>query len=84
MRRAVKYCGGCHPGFDRVALVMTLEAKLGQPFEYAQSGEHYDELYVICGCTARCADVSGIDYQQVIVKDSFDEPEGNEKGETHV
>ena len=31
MRRAVKYCGGCNPRYDRVALVRELERRLGQP-----------------------------------------------------
>lgn len=56
--RAVKYCGGCNPRFDRVQFVRDLEAKLGQKLSSPVPDVFYDEIYVICGCTARCADVS--------------------------
>lgn len=56
--RAVKYCGGCNPRYDRSAEVRRMEARLGEQLPAAQPGKYYDEVYVICGCPARCADVS--------------------------
>ncbi len=63
MKRAVKYCGGCNPRYDRTAAVKRLEARLGTPIPPVQPGQRYDEVYVMCGCSARCADVSGITAQ---------------------
>lgn len=59
----IKYCGGCNPRFDRVAWVQRLQKSCpdvrlvpagredAPPFAYL----------VVCGCSARCADVSGLD-----------------------
>lgn len=58
MRRAVKYCGGCNPRYDRVAAVRRLETELGDVLPAAQPGVAYDEVFVICGCSVRCADIS--------------------------
>ena len=52
MKRAVKYCGGCRAAYDRRACVRQLEEKLGQSLCPAEPGAEYDELYVVCGCTA--------------------------------
>lgn len=76
MRRAVKYCGGCNPRFDRVGLVRRLESELGQPFPAAQPGTAYDELYVINGCPARCADISQLTAKKLIQIDSINLPDG--------
>lgn len=69
MRCAVKYCGGCKPTFDRVAYVRDLERRLGTPLRGADPAEEYDVLYVICGCTARCADYAGYRTRQLVLVD---------------
>ncbi len=74
MRCAVKYCGGCNPRFDRRQLALRLEAALGMPFESLRAGEHYDVLYVICGCTARCADVSAYRADRIVLLDGPELP----------
>ena len=66
MNRAVKYCGGCNPRYDRVAAVRALEAQLGEALPAAQPGVRSDELYVICGCTSQCADVSYLSARKLI------------------
>lgn len=70
MNRAVKYCGGCNPRFDRVALARRLEEKLGEKLPAAQIGVHYDEVYVICGCSARCASLPALDTKRLIQIDT--------------
>ena len=47
VKRAVKYCGGCNPRYDRVALVRQLEKDIGAPLVPAETGTVYDEIYVI-------------------------------------
>lgn len=54
----VKYCGGCNPRFDRAEAVRTLG--FGQA-EAARPGVRYRMLLVVCGCTARCADLTGLE-----------------------
>lgn len=70
MKRAVKYCGGCNPRYDRVALVRHLEKKIGVPLTAAEVGTVYGELYVICGCSARCADVHQLEANRIFTFDS--------------
>lgn len=69
MKYAVKYCGGCNSRFDRGARVRKLEAELGFRLEAARQGEDYDVLYVICGCTSRCADTSSYKAKNIVIID---------------
>lgn len=62
MTVGVKYCGGCNPRYDRVALVARLAADHPSlRLEPAQPGVYYDLLLVVCGCSARCADTAGLE-----------------------
>lgn len=57
----IKYCGGCNPRYDRVAAARRLEAAFpGLTFTPARPGAGIDVLLVLCGCTARCADLTGL------------------------
>ncbi len=69
MKRAVKYCGGCNPRYDRVAFVRSLEEKFGQTFTGAQIEQEYDEVYIVCGCFTHCADISNIKAKKIIIID---------------
>jgi hypothetical protein len=67
-RIAVKFCGGCNPGYNRrVAYdtirdeVMTRAERDGcheVDFEKAEEGVLYDVLLVINGCANRCAAIA--------------------------
>lgn len=58
---AVRYCGGCNPRYDRVALVKRLEQFFpGQTFVPAQPGIPYPAVLVACGCSVRCANVADL------------------------
>lgn len=60
-RIGVRYCGGCNPRFDRVALVKRLEGMFPElEFVPAEAGKPYPAVLVVCGCPARCANVSGL------------------------
>ena len=50
---AVKFCGGCNPGYDRGVAYRRLkeETKEAAVFEVAEAGKHYDILLIIRGCT---------------------------------
>lgn len=64
MKRAVKYCGGCNPRYDRTALVRNLEDHLQARLCPAGPGETYDMVYVVCGCPSRCPDLSELTAQR--------------------
>lgn len=57
MTCGVKYCGGCNPRYARGEALNRIrnhfEGRIN--FPYAQEGEEYDLLLVICGCTNCCA-----------------------------
>ena len=57
----VRYCGGCNPRYDRVALVRRIGDFFPEAeFVTAQPGVKYQAVLVVCGCLARCADVSDL------------------------
>lgn len=60
MKRGVKFCGGCRSEYDRSEALKILEERLGGKIEPANPEKIYDEIYVICGCSASCADVSAL------------------------
>lgn len=59
IRVGLHYCGGCNAHYDRVALARRLEARFpGLRFTLAEPHTPYPALVVVCGCPARCTDVS--------------------------
>lgn len=54
-RVAIKYCGGCDPGFDRVAFAEKLRAAAANSVEWAtlEDGD-CDIVLMICGCETAC------------------------------
>ncbi len=60
-RRVVglRYCGGCNPRYDRVAAVERLRAQLPD-LKLCPAAPGQEAVLVVCGCPARCADVSGL------------------------
>lgn len=60
MKIGIKYCGGCNPRYDRTSFFSRIKDEVGykHQFETAISGELYDVVLVLCGCTSGCADHS--------------------------
>ena len=55
----VKYCGGCNPTYDRVALVKGIEERLrGRASLVRADSEGVSMVLVIAGCATVCADLS--------------------------
>ena len=55
----VKYCGGCNPGYDRVALVKQMEESLRGQVEFVSpESEEVALVLAVEGCTTACADLS--------------------------
>ena len=65
MKCAVKFCGGCNSQYDRSAVYQELKLQY-KNLQYAEPGHSYDILYVICGCTAQCTDISMIKAKKTV------------------
>ena len=66
MKIGIKYCGGCNPRYDRGAAVRQFQTQFPElSCSPARTGEHYDLLLVLCGCTARCAEIAGLEASKV-------------------
>jgi hypothetical protein len=57
LRIGLKYCGGCKPDYDRVALVQTIEERLRGAAVFVRS-DNSDLVLVVHGCPTACADLS--------------------------
>ena len=58
MKIAIKYCGGCNPDFDRVALVKRIEKRLkGKAELVSQEDDGIDLVLGVEGCKTACADL---------------------------
>ena len=55
----LKYCGGCNPGYDRVAAVAHIKKCLSDVIEFV-SAESRDvaSILIVAGCKTACVDVS--------------------------
>ena len=70
----VRYCGGCNPRYDRTALVRRLQSFFPeQAFVPAEQGKAYPAVLVVCGCTSRCANVSGLISPALICLSGFED-----------
>ncbi len=54
-RIALKYCGGCDPGFDRVELFARVRAAAGDSIEWVSLDDPgFDTVLLIAGCDRAC------------------------------
>ena len=55
----LKYCGGCNPTYDRVALVKKIEKHLQGKVEFVSpERKDVDLILAVQGCNTACADLS--------------------------
>ena len=58
LRVGIKYCGGCNPEYDRVAIVDHIKQSLRDKIEIVRpEGEGIDVILSVNGCSTACADV---------------------------
>ena len=71
----VKYCGGCNPKFERSTAVDLIKEKMPEEeVFYSDTESPCDYVFVICGCTALCADHKDIPYNNAkYIVQSLDE-----------
>ena len=58
LKIGIKYCGGCNPDYDRVALVKVVQKALQGRVKFTPSlEENFDLVLVMQGCKTACADL---------------------------
>ena len=59
LKVGIKYCGGCNPYYDRVALVNRIESRLQGKVEFVSpDNDMVDLVLAVEGCQTACADLS--------------------------
>ena len=62
LKVGIKYCGGCNPYYDRVALVKRIECRLkGKVAFVPAANDAVDLVLAVEGCSTACADLSAFD-----------------------
>lgn len=66
-KAAIKFCGGCNPGYDRLAVAEEIKRRLLEAGHRLVSDSSEAEVVIaVCGCACACADVSGLDIGRLI------------------
>ena len=66
LKVGIKYCGGCNPYYDRVALVKRIERRLkGKVAFVPAADDDVDLVLAVEGCNTACADLSSFDGKKI-------------------
>ena len=66
LKVGIKYCGGCNPGYDRVALADYVQQSLQGRVEFIpMENTDIDLVLAIEGCKTCCADLSSFEGKQI-------------------
>jgi hypothetical protein len=58
LRVGIKYCGGCNPEYDRIAIVDHIKKSLQDEIEIVRTeSEDVDLILAVNGCSTACADL---------------------------
>ena len=64
----LKYCGGCNPEYDRVALVKHIQESLqGKVLFVKAESEGVELIVAVEGCSTACADLSAFQGMEIRV-----------------
>ncbi len=68
LKIGIKYCGGCNPEYDRVALVKYIEERLQKKAIFlSPESEELDLILAVQGCGTACADLTHFKGQLVYI-----------------
>ena len=68
LKVGIKYCGGCNPYYDRVALVKRIERRLQGKVEFVSAAnDDVDLVLAVEGCNTACADLSSFEDNKIRV-----------------
>ncbi|WP_312637115.1 hypothetical protein [Oscillibacter sp.] len=75
-RIGLRYCGGCNPRFDRVALVEQVQICFPEDiFELADASSGQSAVLVIHGCPSNCVNVTDLEGLPLVTAGYQDTPE---------
>lgn len=70
----VKFCGGCNPGYDRVAAADAMIERLAGSAQWVFGPRGVPDVVVaVCGCDCACADLSGFPDARVLTVTSAED-----------
>jgi len=76
VRVGLKYCGGCNPEYDRVALVRHIVESLQGKIEFVKTeSEGVGLILAVEGCSTACADLSAFQGMEIRVITNIEEGE---------
>lgn len=82
MTVGLKYCGGCKPNYDRVALVENLQRRLDGQVVWVRADDPAAELILaVHGCPTACAELAPFQEKPIFAVTG---PEGAEAFVRHV
>jgi hypothetical protein len=62
LKVGIKYCGGCNPYYDRVALLKSIEDRLKGYVQFVAPDDGNSEIILVLeGCRTACADLNSFD-----------------------
>ena len=66
LKVGIKYCGGCNPDYDRVALFKSIEERLiGHVQFVSPEGADINLILAVEGCRTACADLSSFNGNKI-------------------
>ena len=66
LKVGIKYCGGCNPNYDRVALFKSIAKRLKGHAQFVSPDEADISLILaVEGCGTACADLSSFDGKKI-------------------
>jgi len=78
-RVALKYCGGCDPGFDRVELFTKVRAAAGDSIEWVSLDDpDFDTVLLIAGCDRGCPEQNPEISPYRVISIKHDRPDAGE------
>lgn len=73
----LKYCGGCNPEYDRVALAKYIEERLQGTIEFVgPEGEDIGIVLAVEGCSTACADLTAFQGMEIRIITGIEEAKG--------
>ena len=70
----IKYCGGCNPYYDRVALVKRIESRLQGEVEFVSTEiDGVDLILAVEGCQTACADLESYQGKTIYIISRFED-----------
>lgn len=76
LRIGVKFCGGCHPAYDRIEAFSMIKNELQNQAQFiSYEDTDADLILVVMGCPSACVDTKDFEQHRLRIVKSFTEAE---------